>query len=371
MSFAVTTDPVSADKRSDSRRPTALAVAAIALCLASAFVAVRVSAVGWDGFVAAGSVTATDASVFTYDHYGYDGQFFYRLALEPFSTAERVDGIAFDAPAYRQQRIGYPLAAFAVAALTPLSTVVSLVAVNVAALGVMVFFAARIAQHFGRSPAFGLLLLAWPAFIFSLGLDLSEIVAAALVLGVLRFALLDRHLVAAVFATGAVITRESAVLVAIAAILVYRRWIYAWAVGVLAVWEVTIWFMWNEIPGVTSRPAPGERMVGLPFLGLIEGIQRWWVLDLAVFASLVVLLWIGSRHYRHRSLEGTGFLLYLALVVCLGWPVWESWRGFARASVELVLMIFVLRMNDPRRSLGAESATPAVNGDGREVGTEP
>ena len=49
------------------------------------------------------------------DSGGYDGQFFYRLALDPF-TNERTDfGIRLDAPAYRQQRILYPLVVWVVA----------------------------------------------------------------------------------------------------------------------------------------------------------------------------------------------------------------------------------------------------------------
>jgi hypothetical protein len=327
-----------------AHRRTAALTALVAVVLASLFVVLRVAAVDFDGFVAAGSVTAEGASVFTYDHHGYDGQFFYRLALEPFSTAERVDGIAFDAPAYRQQRIGYPLLAFLATALTPLSTVQALVIVNVIAVGGMIYFGARIAQHLGRSPACALLLLAWPAFIFSLGLDLSEIVAAAFVLGGVRFAMTHQHGIAALFLAAAVLTRETTVLIAVVAVFVYRRWIYAWVVGLLAAWEATVWVMWDEIPGLTSRPAPGARMVGLPFAGLVEGVQRWNIIDLAMAVSLLVVMWIGATHFKRRTLAGTAFLVYAFLTLCLGWPVWESWRGFARGTVELILMVFVLRL---------------------------
>lgn len=339
-----------------SQRRAAIVVSLIGLALAAAFAWLRVGVVGFDGFVAAGSVTAEGASVFTYDHHGYDGQFFYRLAIEPFSTGHRVDGIAFDAPAYRQQRIGYPLLAFLTTALTPLSTVQALVIVNVVAVGTMTYFGARIAQHLGRSPTFALLLLTWPAFIFSLGLDLSEIVAAAFILGGIRFAMCHQHAVAALWLAGAALTRETTVLVAVAAIFVYRRWIYAWVIGVLAAWEVTVWVMWGEIPGLTSRPAPGARMVGLPFAGLIEGAQRWSIIDLALAVSLLVVMWIGAMHFKKGTLAGTTFLAYGFLALCLGWPVWESWRGFSRGTVELILMVFLLRLAP--RSTAADEVGP-------------
>lgn len=41
--------------------------------------------------------------------YGYDGQFYYRLALDPFTTRVEDYGIKLDIPVYRQQRILYPL----------------------------------------------------------------------------------------------------------------------------------------------------------------------------------------------------------------------------------------------------------------------
>jgi hypothetical protein len=40
---------------------------------------------------------------------GYDGQFYYRLALDPFTKARFGYGIALDDAPYRQQRILYPL----------------------------------------------------------------------------------------------------------------------------------------------------------------------------------------------------------------------------------------------------------------------
>ena len=38
---------------------------------------------------------------------GYDGQFFYRLALRPWTQTRTEFGITFDEPAYRQQRLVY------------------------------------------------------------------------------------------------------------------------------------------------------------------------------------------------------------------------------------------------------------------------
>lgn len=42
-------------------------------------------------------------------NYGYDGQFYYRLALNPFTSEKEEFGITIDIPSYRHQRIIYPL----------------------------------------------------------------------------------------------------------------------------------------------------------------------------------------------------------------------------------------------------------------------
>jgi len=44
---------------------------------------------------------------------GYDGQFYYRLAESPLSTAQQAAGVQFDHPALRTTRIGYPMLAAA------------------------------------------------------------------------------------------------------------------------------------------------------------------------------------------------------------------------------------------------------------------
>jgi hypothetical protein len=46
---------------------------------------------------------------------GYDGQYYFRLALDPFTSQQIAFGIPLDWPAVRQQRILYPALAYALA----------------------------------------------------------------------------------------------------------------------------------------------------------------------------------------------------------------------------------------------------------------
>ncbi len=76
--------------------------------------------------------------------YGYDGQFYYRLAINPVNFQHTAYGITMDA-AYRFMRIGYPvitwLVSFGQRSLVPYM----LVAVNVAAIGALAYFGAMFA----------------------------------------------------------------------------------------------------------------------------------------------------------------------------------------------------------------------------------
>src|SRR5262249_9235466 len=72
-------------------------------------------------FVTAGATfcnpaLAPNSLVISKNSGGYDGQFYYRLALDPF-TSKRTDfGVTLDIPSYRHQRILYPFMAWALSA---------------------------------------------------------------------------------------------------------------------------------------------------------------------------------------------------------------------------------------------------------------
>ena len=72
--------------------------------------------------------------------YGYDGQFFYRLALNPLNFHHIAYGITMDR-SYRYMRIGYPALTWLVSAGQHTLVPVMLVAVNIAAIGVMGYLA--------------------------------------------------------------------------------------------------------------------------------------------------------------------------------------------------------------------------------------
>ena len=81
--------------------------------------------------------------------YGYDGQFFYRLALNPLNFHHTAYGITMDRP-YRYMRIGYPALTWLISAGQHSLVPVMLVAINIAAIGALGYLGALFAAQGGR-----------------------------------------------------------------------------------------------------------------------------------------------------------------------------------------------------------------------------
>jgi hypothetical protein len=144
---------------------------------------------------------------------GYDGQFYYRLALNPLTHQVTAFHITLDNPPYRQQRIGLPATAWAVREMFRAPTSLALVLVNVLALVAVGWAGAMWARKYGRSPWWGVALAASPALVMALARDLTEPLAtAALVVGLLSWTR-GRLWLASVAFTAAVLCRETVLVV--------------------------------------------------------------------------------------------------------------------------------------------------------------
>jgi len=133
------------------------------------------SAYAWDPsvFIVAGErFTSPRADIYIHPHGGYDGQFYYRLALDPLTGEQTAYDIHFDNPAYRQQRILYPALAWLLGRVLPLPWAMLLV--NYAALVAIGWLGVSHTTRTGRSPEWGLLFVLWPGFLVSLTRALTE-----------------------------------------------------------------------------------------------------------------------------------------------------------------------------------------------------
>ena len=272
---------------------------------------------------------------------GYDGQFYYRLAVQPFSVAQRADGIAFDHPAKRFARIVYPLLVWGLTLGRAGLAAWGMLAVNILGLGAVAWLAADLARRLGLARGVPVAVMLWPGFIVSLLHDTTEIVAAAFLLAAV-WAWVGRRIgVFAAMACCAVLTRETT-LAAWLGMLVWRvadgvrarRWRWwellacAAPVAVLGAWHGALGMMLDETVGQQAT----ARDLDWPFAGAAEmllacvtGTRHWAatpfkdaVLRAYVLCSAVPLLvfcgLVASRLRRAARWPGVG-------------PVVAAWAG--------------------------------------------
>ncbi len=302
--------------------------------------------------------------------YGYDGQFFYRLAINPFNFSHTAYGITVDR-AYRFMRVGYPaltwLFSFGQRALVPYM----LVAVNVAALTALAASGAVIARQGGRHATWGLLLPAYFGLVTSLSRDTAEPVAAAfLVAGLL--AIRARHpVLAGSLLAFAALTRETA-MVAVAALAVVRaaslicghrpgRDDVAWVLpaAVFAAWQVLVYAVIGTFPLL----ADGGRNAGAPFIAAFEAFRTnlgsidWtsyssadlWLAEMAVLLLFAVAALCSLRTSRAPAHERLALVLIL-FEICLVTPdTWSSRSADLRSFVEAYLLAVIVLLGRPRR----------------------
>src|SRR5699024_9379591 len=90
----------------------------------------------------------------------------------------------------------------------------ALLGVNIAAAGALGALGGALVRSARRHAAWGMLLVLWPGFAYSLSLDTSELVASTFVVGGLLAARHRHHVLTAALLAGAVVVRDTTAVVA-------------------------------------------------------------------------------------------------------------------------------------------------------------
>jgi hypothetical protein len=305
---------------------------------------------------------------------GYDGQFYYRLALDPADWAKTAFGITMD-QSYRYARIGYPVLAWLVSLGQHQLVPVALVAINLLCVAAMAFLGGMFARDSGRHALWGLAFAAYFGLVVSVGRDTAEPLAEACMLGgLLAYRRSKPVLTTFLFAVGAV-TRET-ILLAPAAIAVTRlvamarrrarpgladlTWVVpAFVYGVL---ELAVHFV---VKGEFPLLANSNRNLTLPFTAMVDALKfdikhvntahlspiditllEYATLGIFVVAGLAVLLVTTAP--LHERLAFVFFVLQLGL---LSSQIWTSTFGDGRSLIEPYLMALILLLATPRQYL--------------------
>lgn len=395
----VPTEPLTPGRRSRLGQATdrPWVATAVALVLAGLFVALRLVATGGDPttFIVAGAANAVpgpahaDLKIYPL---GYDGQFYYLLAHDPTIHTQHADGMSLDLPAYREQRIVYPVVAWILSGGGQVAALPwALILINLGAMGALAYMGGLLAREAGRHALWGLALPAFPAFTLVLAKDVAELLAAALLTAALIF--LRRHRVGAatVALTLAVLTKETVAFAVGAIGLVWVvQWVFRRRTGMLAAmrrswlvfvvptvalgaWELFLRILWHSSPIPPGRLTPAAPLLDArPFahqainsvIGTAGGVPRAHlfasasantndqILYLASFAFIFLIgvatlveLWSS----RARDHEKAAFLVGVLAVMVLSGVTWATEWSFLRAVSPIWVLAFMVLIAARRR----------------------
>jgi hypothetical protein len=299
---------------------------------------------------------------------GYDGQFYYRLALDPWTSVQVEHGVKLDSPAYRQQRIGYPLLVWALAFGQHGCVPAVLIGVNWVALCVLGWLGGCFARDSGRHALWGLLISMFPGFELVLVRDLTEIVATTFLLGGFWLLRADRGRSGVLAFTAAVLTRETAAAGIAASALAEAA--SAWRRGaspfrrasllavplfVLLAWQGLLFMRWGTWPAPAAALNFAMPLVDLArFLRVTAAfdtqVHRIWFLELLLVGVFVAAVIHALPSSRARPREKLAWLLYLGLSTLYSGVIWvEDW-AFLRALSELWVTGAVVLLGSAARS---------------------
>jgi len=308
---------------------------------------------------------------------GYDGQFYYRLALDPANWNATAFGITMD-QSYRYTRIGYPILAWVFSLGQHQLVPVVLVVLNLLGVAAIAMLGGMFARESGRHALWGLAFAAYFGLVISVGRDTAEPLAEACMLGGLLAYRRGRTpmyvLATALFAWGA-ITRET-VLLAPAAIAVTRviaigrrraapgladlTWVVpAAAYGLI---EVAVHFV---VKGEFPLLANSGRNLTMPFTALVDALRynaahlntaHLSPIDIAMleYATVAIFILAGLAVLFVTTAPGHERLAFVFFVLQLGLlssQIWTSTFGDGRSLIEPYLMALVLLVATPRRYL--------------------
>jgi hypothetical protein len=286
---------------------------------------------------------------------GYDGIAFYRLSLDPFTREETAYGIKLDNPAYRQQRIGYPLIVWLLSLGQVAAVPWLLVAFNYAAAILIALFGTMLARARGAHPLWGMTFAFYPGFLMSLSRDTCEIVACAFAIAAFVALGSRRHIAAAVLLSLALLTRETSLMLVIALAAAYlfaklRRaetypaFVVIVPVVVYVAWQLTLRAIWGILPLQAGSPdlvfpfseylhffaASLPRRIHLQRLYFAECV----FLAAAILAGLVAVI----RKQGAPSWLRFAWLGHLAVAATLPRDMWQDDFSFLRVFADLGLV---------------------------------
>jgi hypothetical protein len=312
---------------------------------------------------------------------GYDGQFYYRLARNPFNWHATAYGITMDHN-YRYTRIGYPLVAWILSLGQARLLPTVLVVINLICVGIMGWLGAKFARDSGRHALWGLLFAAYFGLVISVGRDTAEPLADVCLLGGLLAYRRSRYVLAAVLIAYGVVTNEPILAAAVGIALVrlyemYKRRARPGPQDLVWVLPGAAYVVLQGIEHVVVKGKAGgvsdvSANFTLPFKAMVPAIYddfrlmswthlNWWdynVLELIALLAFVIAGLLVIRSTTAPVHERAAFVMFVLVeMVLASWQFWGSVFGDGRTYIDAFLLSVIMLIATPKTA-------PATAADG-------
>ena len=286
---------------------------------------------------------------------GYDGQFFYMACFDPWIRSDM--HTYMDTPAYRYQRMLYPLLASLLAMGKPDFFPYTLIIVNVFFILFGTFFIIRLLGKEGLNPYWSLLYAFNFGFLLSVFRDLSTPVALGLLIAGFYYYKNNQILISIIFLSLSVLARELMIIpitgIVFYEVIVQRDWKKAFYISLFLVpfifWQV---YIYHRIGILTY--GGGKSNFGVPFISTLNYLKQCLSdpnpqrNSEKLFAILFTLLWtstfiistraifVSFRLWTTHALVGFAFLS-----VFLTKTIWVEPWSYARVLSPLFTLLLI------------------------------
>ena len=272
---------------------------------------------------------------------GYDGQFYYRLALAPFDLRQPLYGVKIDEPAYRMQRIVYPVLAWAVSLGQPRLVPLALLLVNLIGIAAIAVLAIRLTRRLELPALAPFAIMLWPGFLVTLTHDTTEILSAAFLMAALDRYFAGRLVAFATFGAIATLTRETGALV-LGGLFVYE--VLSWnlrraiacglAIVPFLVWRQLQTVIWGTVPSSAAMD-----VLNWPLVGIVQAFGA------ILFGHYVIPTGIKGVIMRAYAFVSIAFLVAFSAITAS--RLVSGRKALVAAWLPLVALMSILGANGP------------------------
>lgn len=334
----------------------AVACGLLALAIGGGSVVVRLSSVDWSATgiprVAAHSglgrlARRLDRDFHTVHRRGYDGQFYWGIAVDPVASGDAHR--FFDKAPYRYGHPLYGWLAWLLGAGDPAAAPITLLIVGLVSLAAAAMLAPSLAVGSAAQWICGLVVALNPGLVFPVAGDLAEPLAVLALFGAL-YALSTRRIWLEWLCLAALPLAKEQLIVVLAAAVVYRlteRRTREAALLASACLPALAWWSFARIR-LHAWFTSGTTALGLPFVGWRAAFDHPGA---AVFFALLLALCLVAavRAFRRRGLVDLAYLALAAVAACLAPNATASFTTALRNTAFVsVLLPFVLLGNASR-----------------------